>query len=86
MRRFTEICLIYPSDKTEEKVDTCISENVAQSETDSDVEIPTNASLTRRQRTSQCLDFILRLVICAIDSLLAWLANHHAMSKTSQHK
>ena len=77
----------YPSDKTEEKEDTCISENVAQSETDSDDESPTNVSLTnRRQRTSQCLDFILRLVICAIDSLLAWLANHHAMSKTKQHK
>lgn len=78
----------YPSDKTEEKEeDTCISENVAQSETDSDDESPTNASLTnRRQRTYQCLDFILRLVICAIDSLLAWLATHHAMSKTKQHK
>jgi ankyrin repeat protein len=76
----------YPSDKTEEKEDTCISENVAQSETDSDDESPTNASLNKRQRTSQCLDLILRLVICAIDSLLAWLANHHATSKTTQHK
>lgn len=78
----------YPSEKTEEKEeDTCISQNVAQSETDNDDESQTNASLTnRRQRTSQCLDFILRLVICAIDSILAWLANHHAMSKTAQHK
>ncbi len=79
----------YPSDMTEEKEDTsCVSQNVAQSETDNDDESQTNASVTnRRLRTYQCLDFILRLVICAIDSLLAWLlADHHAMSKISQHK